>query len=173
MKSKIRKKRNQMRTYPHDKIRGRLRKKGWESGTIDGVMKIGDDEIAVQTEVWNHETLGKELRLEDANVLQRRHEQHLKDTYDDRIEQCLLEKGWTLTERGGWYKPNWNPYYDNKDSCEEDEEESNPTIAKGCYATLRQAYRIQLKLDSGPEVEGLEESLEDLMLMSHSNEFGA
>jgi len=169
MKSKIRRKRNQMRVYPHDKIRGRLLRKGWYMETVDGTMRVGEDDIPVQTEVYTHEKLGEKLTLQLANIAQNRHEQYLKDTFDDRIEEYLLEKGWTLTENGSWYRPNWSPEHEVKQA----ERLEGTGVNPGYYATLRQAYRLQLKLDSAPEVEGLEESLEDLMLMSHSNEFGA
>lgn len=169
MKTKIRRKRNQMRAYPHDKIRGRLSHKGWFASTIDGVMKVNGEDIPIQTEVWNHETLGKELRLEDANIAQKAHERHLKETFDERAAEHLTENGWTLRESGQWYLPNWNPVQDAKQR----DRLRDTGVDPGFYGNLRQAYRMQLKLESMPEVEGLEESLEDLMLQSHSSQFGA
>lgn len=176
----LNRKRNNMREFPHDKIRGRLLRKGWTVSTIDGTMLVGEEEIAVQTEVYSHESLGNELSLEDANIAQKARERHLKETFDERASEYLEEKGWTQTENGQWYIPNWNPVVDAKqrerfEAMRESMTEKGVEfdLNPGCYASLRKAYKIQLKLDQAPEVEGLEETLEDLMLMTPSGDFGA
>lgn len=168
-KHKIKRKRNSMRSYPHAKTKGRLLRNGWQIEVVQGTMKIGEENIPVETEVFSHPELGQKLPLEQANLAQRSHEKQLLESFVERASAYLEENGWTLRPSGQWYKPNWNPAHEAK----QQERLKDTGVEPGYYASLNNAYRMQLKLDSAPEVAGLEESLEDLMLMSHANEFGA
>ena len=174
MKMKERRRRHKMRVYARDKMRGRLLRKGWEPVTVERTMTVRNadgkkEEVPIECEVFSHATLGTELILDDANKAQKAQERHLKETFDERAAEHLKETGWILTEYGQWYKPNWSPVHEAK----QQERLKDTGVQPGYYGTLRQAYRMQLKLDSAPDVEGLEESLEDMMLMSQASEFGA
>lgn len=175
----IRRKKHGMKRRRHEtkaardhRQKNKLLNKGWEVVVEEGFWSVGEKEIPVEIELFSHPTLGEKLTLDAAKVVQRNHEEHLKETFDERTAEYLKEKGWTLDEeRDVWHKPNWDMYYEEKQKREF--EKLSFDMPTGCYATLRQAYHIQRKLDVEESSEDQEQSLEDMMLMSQSKDFGS
>lgn len=81
------------------------------------------------------------------------------------IAQFLEDNGWVKSDRGQWYKPNWDYIQE-----ERQRDRLEGKISTGFYGTLNQAHSIQLKINSAPEIEGLEEAIEDF---ASESEYGA
>ena len=112
---------------------------GWSIGTVQKEVVPG---VMVEVDSkFNHPTLGEAASIDEACRILNAHRRSLRS--EEHVTEYLRSNSWTLTDRGQWFRPNWDFDFDQRQREQWDSE-----LEPGCYATLRQAAKIQAKLDS-------------------------
>lgn len=96
---------------------------------------------------WSNQTLGTAKTSLDACVIQNKHDCEQAATYVQRMSDFLLSEGWILTEAGNWYRFNWDDLHEERQRARYMDDEGNVTRTTGFFGNLKEALRIQAKLD--------------------------
>ncbi len=123
----------------------KLKKNGWTIEWDNPVESSPD--ICKGIKSITHLTLGSAKTPLDACVIQNKHDREQAATYVQRMSDYLISEGWIFTEAGNWYRSNWDDLYEERQRARYMDDEGNVTRTTGFFGNLKQALRIQAKLD--------------------------